>query len=71
MRYTPTKGNRLGWNDNLYDRFYFGLQMLGSHIVSLNVEYDYSRPSAWSETHPVSDPTPRISTLGLRLALTM
>lgn len=68
VRYAPTSANRLGWNDNLYDRFYLGLEMR-SHIVSLNVEYDYSRPSAWSgASFPIH---PGISTLGLRIALTM
>ncbi len=68
VRYAPTSANRLGWNDNLYDRFYIGLQMR-SHIVSLNVEYDYSRPSAWSgASFPIH---PGVSTLGLRIALTM
>jgi len=68
VRYAPTSANRLGWNDNLYDRFYLGLVMR-SHIVSLNVEYDYSRPSAWSgASFPIH---PGISTVGLRLALTL
>jgi hypothetical protein len=68
VRYAPTKANRLGWNDNLYDRFYVGLVM-HSHIVSLNVEYDFSRASAWSgASFPIR---PGISTLGLRFALTL
>ncbi len=68
VRYESTSANRLGWNDNLYDRFYVGLVM-HSHIVSLNVEYDYSRPSAWSgASFPIH---PGISTLGLRFGLTL
>ena len=60
--------NEATWNNNIYDRFYAGLQ-LTAYIVSFNVEYDYSRPSAFSSTpFPV---TPGLSTLGMRIALTL
>jgi hypothetical protein len=56
------------WNDNIYDRFYVGLQAT-IYVVSFNVEYDYARPSAFSGSPFVVNPG--ISTLGLRLALTL
>lgn len=67
VRYAPTSANRLAWNDNFYDRFYGGV-VLHSHIVSFNLEYDYSRPNAWSATSFVI--RPGLSTLGMRVAFT-
>lgn len=56
------------WSDNLYDRFYVGLQVT-SYVLSLNAEYSYSRPSSFSGTaFPVN---PGISQVGLRIALTL
>ncbi len=61
------------WNNNIYDRFYAGL-ILTMYLVSLSAEYDYAMPSAFSSNSAAEGPfpiTPAISTLGVRLSLTL
>jgi hypothetical protein len=58
------------WNENMYDRFYGGLA-LTVYLVSFNIEYDYSEPSAFSSSSNPFPIRPGISTLGLRIALTL
>ena len=56
-----------GISKNFYDRFYAGVRLL-SYVVSLDLEYGYSHPSAFNAGgFPTSD---GLSTLAAKLALT-
>jgi hypothetical protein len=61
------------WQNNIYDRFYAGL-IVTIYLVSISAEYDFAHPSAFSSNsgseaaYPIE---PGISTLGVRLSLTL